>query len=320
MFRTCIGSLLLLGLSSNQQLHRPLSDRSFWNPQQLLKDEPISVWPEDAIQSPYVGHWKYWFRTKGMTSSTDDVIVSLLAVYPNFNVETLKHGEKQTCSKHFSYMDMGCGIGSSLLCVAHALRPHRSIGIEAQSQSVLLLQRTLDELPPDTDRPMITCLHQDLRQLSMDDYGSMWNTFDLITANPPYAKLEEGTLPIDPQRRSARFELRGGIEEYMLTGRRLLKDDGRMIFSFWSRDDERVIQAVAAAKLHIHRKIHIKMGKGGTMGSNVYIVHPQPRAMEAEGVSDQQLDITRNPETGGLCPTYTEIRMLLNLASRPLKR
>ena len=313
-------SLLLFVLSrwttsSNQQLHRPLSDRLFWTPQHLLKNEP-SVWPEDAIQCPYVGHWKYWFRKNGMVSSTDDVIVSLLAVYPNFNVETLEHGEKQTCSEHFSYMDMGCGIGSSLLCVAHALRPHRSIGVEAQSQSVLLLQRTLDELS-DTDCPLITCMHQDLRELSADDHVSLRESFDLITANPPYAKLEEGTLPNDPQRRSARFELRGGIEDYLLTARRLLKNDGRMILSFWSRDDERVIEAVAAANLYIHRKIHIKMGKR-TTGSNVYVVKRQQPIIGI--ISNQLLDITRNPETGSLCPTYTDIRMLLNLASRPLKR
>jgi hypothetical protein len=35
---------------------------------------------------------------------------------------------------------------------------------------------------------------------------------DLITANPPYAPLQSGTLCKDAQRRSARFELRGGVE------------------------------------------------------------------------------------------------------------
>ena len=304
--------------SSNQQLHRPVSDRLFWDPQQLLKNEAMSVWPEDAIQCPYVGQWNYWFRKNGMVSSTDDVIVSLLAVYPNFNMETLEHGEKQTCPELFSYMDMGCGIGSSLLCVAHALRPHRSIGVEAQSQSVLLLRRTLDELPDTADRPMITCMHQDLRELSTDDHVSLWGSFDLITANPPYAKLEEGTLPNDPQRRSARFELRGGIEDYLLTARRLLKQDGRIIISFWSRDDERVIQAVTAANLYIHRKIEIKMGKKGVTGSNVYVLQPQPIEMQNEN-SHQRLDITRHSETGSLSSTYGQIRLLLNLASRPLK-
>jgi tRNA1(Val) A37 N6-methylase TrmN6 len=38
-----------------------------------------------------------------------------------------------------------------------------------------------------------------------------------------------GTLCKDAQRRSARFELRGGIEDYLLTAQEMLAADGRFV-------------------------------------------------------------------------------------------
>jgi hypothetical protein len=60
-----------------------------------------------------------------------------------------------------TYVDLGSGIGSTLLIVAHWLRsslvrdeqtiqPIQALAVEAQAQSVALLKRTLEELPPCT--------------------------------------------------------------------------------------------------------------------------------------------------------------------------
>jgi hypothetical protein len=308
--------MIVLPIFGSNQLHRPIKDQLFWNPARILAQEPVvTAWPDDAINSAYVGKWSYYYRRAGMQTSTDDHIVSLLAIYPNLDVKgrTITLGQKQ--QQPTRYVDLGCGIGSSLLTVAHELKPIESLGIEAQAQSYTLLQRTLDELPQH-ERPPIACIRKDLRELALADI--LPGTCDLVTANPPYARLEEGTLPKDPQRRSARFELRGGVEEYMLRASNLLKNDvGRFVMSFWNRDDARVEAAAAAAGLCVHRKIEIIMG---ATGSNVYEMRHHGSEQLRQPPDVQQLDITRDPTSGGgLHQNYLLIRAALNLAPRPLK-
>lgn len=305
-------------ITGSNQLHRPVKDQLFWNPTRILSHEPpVTDVPEDAIKSPYIGSWSYYYRQAGMQTSTDDHIVSLLAIYPDLNVKgrSISLGNKQ--HRPTLYVDLGCGIGSSLLTIAHELSPIHSLGIEAQAQSFALLRRTLDELPQHEQSP-IACIHKDLREITYADIAP--ESCDLLTANPPYARLEAGTLPKDPQRRSARFELRGGIEDYMFQASKILKkDDGRFVLSFWNRDDERVTAAASAAGLLIHRKVEIIMG---TTGSNVYeLRHPQQNQDQPrQHTSVQQLDLTRDPTSGGgLHPNYLLIRNALKLAPRPLK-
>jgi hypothetical protein len=303
------------------------------------------------VKAPYVGGFSYWYRTRGMQTSTDDVIVTLLAIYPDATVDNddgngggrLLPGPRAAPPE--VYVDLGCGIGSSLLVVAHELRPALSVGVEAQPQSVQLLARTLQELgtgcgtdatPPSP--PRITCVHADLRDFTRDSKRDSSSTDTvlgrcaLITANPPYAKLEEGTLPQDPQRCSARFELRGGVEDYTQAASRLLlrRDNngdgatttatGRLVLSFWTRDHERVVQAAAAAGLRIHRQVDIDMGHHG---SSVYDMRPQTTGTgggDDPGPNVQTWRIQRDPVTGRMADTYKQIRTLLHLHPRPLRR
>ena len=124
--------------------------------------------------------WDYWYRRDGMQTSTDDVIVALVAAYPEIvalksngssspDLSSLIWSEsKATESAVNSYVDLGCGIGSTLLLVANILRPKIfSLGIEAQQQSVSMLQRTISELP--VGAPQINIVHKDLRELLKRD-------------------------------------------------------------------------------------------------------------------------------------------------------
>lgn len=68
--------------------------------------------------------------------------------------------------------------------------------------------------------------------------SSLFGKVDLVTANPPYAQLGTGTLPRDSQRLAARFETRGGVEDYCLVASKLIAEGtGRFILAFWNRDD-----------------------------------------------------------------------------------
>jgi tRNA1(Val) A37 N6-methylase TrmN6 len=118
------------------------------------------------------------------------------------------------------YVDLGCGVGSTLLLVSNTLRPQLSLGVEAQEQSACLLRRTLSELPDGA--PNIDIIHKDLRDILKTDLlnnvirensningvkeelsglidsnnvGSNYElsgNCNLITANPPYAALQSG--------------------------------------------------------------------------------------------------------------------------------
>ena len=396
--------LLLNSLSSSNKLQATKRDAKFWNTNRILHDEPNGQWPSDALNCPYINNndveetgmssWDYWYRRDGMQTSTDDVIVALVAAYPE--IEALKSNgssspdlssliwseSKATESAVNSYVDLGCGIGSTLLLVANILRPKIfSLGIEAQQQSVSMLQRTISELP--VGAPQINIVHKDLRELlkrdceirvegaggaaasqahsskessyfdrdgkkNIDGVDQLIGRCDLITANPPYAPLQSGTLCKDAQRRSARFELRGGVEEYLMTAKALLSPEGRFVLAFWSRDHERVRKAVSSADLRIARRFDVLMGQSGRTSPHLsvyevrpaYFGHSEDRPDSSSSPSCRsdlksspnansfiheeyevlQLDITRDPITGGLSKNYESIRKLMKCANRPLKQ
>jgi len=182
-----------------------------------------------------------------MKTSADDILVAYLACLVSPKDKPIQR-----------YVDLGCGIGSTLLVVAHHLRPVESIGIEAQTQSYTLLSRTLEGIHQmEGNGVNVTAIHSDLRSVDI-----LTGSVDLITANPPYAPLRSGTLCKDAQRRSARFEMRGGVEDYFLAARRLLTLDGRLIVSFWAQrgGDMRVRSSAHRAQLVILRRVAVKMG------------------------------------------------------------
>lgn len=341
----------LLWVSSSIKLQAPKNDARFWNRNRILMDEPRGQWPDDAVNSPYVGPWSYWYRTKGMQTSTDDVIVAFVAAYPdldeNSRTPSISSFRKSSNAEIRCYADLGCGIGSTLLLVAHLLRPTKfSIGIEAQEQSARLLQRTLHELP--NDAPDVRVAHADLRTVLMDSVnnGTESDTIkpfsilpiesvahretlvgrcDLITANPPYAALQTGTLCQDAQRRSARFELRGGIEDYLMTAKAMLSPSGRFVVAFWSRDDDRVQKAVeSVGDLHVYRRFDVLMGEADRNDPHlsVYDIRFKHSSIypSIPGSEIKILDITRDRATGGLNKNYEMIKNMLSCASRPLKR
>ena len=352
MYRSLHAAILLTFLVAHAKLQAPKKDLKFWNNGRILSDEPRGQWPVDSVKCLYVQDWSYWFRKKGMQTSTDDVIVAFVASYPEFGTSSSLLNDPIICSdmkavdsKVNCYVDLGCGVGSTLLLVSSVLRPKVfSIGVEAQEQSVRLLQRTIQELP--NDAPLIMVAHEDIRGLNpksviqMDNVDSsqsisplesllpnqsLAGQCDLITANPPYAPLQSGTLCKDSQRRSARFELRGGVEEYLVTAEALLSASGRFVLAFWSRDDDRVMKAVAAVEtLEVHRRFDVLMGESGRSDPHlsVYDIRfksPNDGSIVAKQCEISKLDITRDPVTMGLNNNYKAIRSLLGCAARPLK-
>ena len=149
-------------------------------------------WPTDARCVEFVGSWKYWHRERGHQTTTDDVLVAYMALFPQEKLPCLTQGPPVR-----TYVDLGCGIGSTLFLVAQTLRQARAVGIEAQAQSALLAARSARE----TGCSTITVVHEDIRAfLSGDEpllppLDSLPGNCDLATANPPYAPLTIGPYP-----------------------------------------------------------------------------------------------------------------------------
>ncbi|MBL4683877.1 MAG: SAM-dependent methyltransferase [Nannocystaceae bacterium] len=201
-------------------------------------------WPDDAVSDRLIGDWHVWQRRGGHRTGTDDVLTAWFAAWRFGSVPA-------------RYLDLGCGIGSVLLMTAHRLRPTLCTGVEAQPQSVRMARRAVAELP--SGAPVFTIIHRDFREFvrGKDDPAC-----DLITGSPPYFPVSSGVLPADPQRRACRFEIRGGIEGYCETAARWLTPTGRFYFVFQTTWNQRVLDAVAAAGLHLYARVDAKMREG----------------------------------------------------------
>ena len=113
-----------------------------------------------------------------MKTSADDVLVAYISCLFSQSSKPINR-----------YIDLGCGIGSTLLLVAHELTPCHAIGIEAQEQSYQLARKSIDAINASSTASSLTVVHRDLR-----DHGMEPNSAQLITANPPYSPMLSGTL------------------------------------------------------------------------------------------------------------------------------
>ena len=267
-----------------------------------------SAFPSDAVRMPFVGDWHYYSRPRGMLTSSDDVLVATVACSPQ-----LVFGERgQGCAlvPPMRYCDLGCGIGSSLLLVAHASRPNYSLGVEVQEVSYQMVSRAVRELP---EPPCIEVVHADLRSLS-----SPLQPFDLVTANPPYLPASSGTRPADAQRSMARFELHGGVEDYCLAAQRLLSRDGRFVLACWYLMRDRVERAAARSGLNVGRRLDVIGGAHGATTPHLSIWELHHCDNPPRPVVEATLDITRTA-AGGLNPAYKALCAAMNMRPRPLQ-
>ena len=259
-----------------------------------------------------------------MMTSTDDVFVSMSAIYGDSLSDIIKqlndnnnndhnHNINNTINK---YIDLGTGIGSILLIVANKLRPNVSIGLEAQKISVSILQKTLSELP--SDAPNISTHLIDIRYV-LNDFPELYQSIDLLTGNPPYLPTTTGRFPKDQQRQEARFETRGGIEDYCLVASQLLSHNGKFVCSFPTKDFNRVELAAKQSDLIITRRYDLLMGIPSRDISIFNMIKKSNNVSTLNEMIIEQINIQRDKETKSLSKLYVACRKLLQLNKRPLK-
>jgi tRNA1Val (adenine37-N6)-methyltransferase len=190
-------------------------------------------------------------KRKGHRVASDDILLAWAAV--------------RACPTAERVLDLGSGKGAVALLLLHRLlsaSKHRGehghaarvIGVEALAPSHDLAMRNA------ALNGLADCYEPRLGDLRDPTVLAGELPFDLITGAPPFKQLGSGVLPRDEQRAAGRFELRGGIREYVAAAALQLAPEGKVVLlmdgSAPSRT--RAVDALVTAGLHPHVFLAVK--------------------------------------------------------------
>jgi tRNA1Val (adenine37-N6)-methyltransferase len=82
---------------------------------------------------------------------------------------------------------------------------------------------------------------------------SLFTSFDVLIANPPYRKVNTGRINTDNLRAKSRHELEGSLEEFIEISSKLLKDKGKLYLIFLAERLNELLNLMT--KNHIEPKI-----------------------------------------------------------------
>ncbi len=219
-------------------------------------------------------------RRRGHRSATDDVLATASAI--------------AAMPAAAAVLDLGCGHGTVTLLLSGLLPSASFVSVEVQEVSHALLGRNirLNGL-----QSRVRSVLGDLRSLRLEE------RFDLVTGTPPFMPIGSGILPKDPQRAAGRFELRGGVEDYLVTGRRHLATAGRVSVLMDGAQDARCRSAFKTAGLHLHcvrsfvprpgRAVRYRAYVGGLEPSSTAIVEEQLLVREEDGAYSEAMEALR---------------------------
>lgn len=199
------------------------------------------------------GDWRLFQKQVGHRWSLDDLVTAWIAT------------RRQDPGRAIRSLDLGCGLGSVLLAVAWKLPHARVLGIEAQPDRAAMGRRSI-AYNGVSDRCEI--LDGDLREVMglgtpASDGGLQGGPFELITGTPPYFPRGTGTESAKPHATPCRFEVRGGVEDYLEAAQRVLAPGGEIVVCTSALERDRVTFAIRELGLHLreHWDIVPRAGK-----------------------------------------------------------
>lgn len=150
--------------------------------------------------------------------------------------------------------ELGAGCGDASLAVA-ARAPGVVIdGLEAQPELASAARRRGGVFP---NLRMFT---GDVRR-PPPEMGP--GSYDLVMMNPPFFPRASGRLPPDPVRAAARFEMYGGLSDFLDGAARLLKKGGRLHLVFRPERGEEVKKGLADRGLGLVDWVTVLNRSGG---------------------------------------------------------
>jgi tRNA1(Val) A37 N6-methylase TrmN6 len=176
-------------------------------------------------------------RRRGHRAGSDDVVLAWTALH--------------ACPDATAVLDLGSGQATVAMLLASRLPSARVLSLEAQAVSHQLACRNV-ALNRLGDR--VLPVHGDLRAAEALGVGG---GFDLITGAPPFMPLGTGVLPQDPQRAAGRFELRGGVEDYLACAVPRLAPGGRAVILMDGLSAARTRAAIARVGLRVEQLVEV---------------------------------------------------------------
>jgi len=176
-------------------------------------------------------------------------------------------------------IDLGTGCGIIPLLIYDSAKNHTIYAVEIQDKLADIAERNvvLNHL-----ENKIHILHDDMRNLKDQFRGE---SFDVVTANPPYIPAGKGKLSAKDEQMLARHEINITLDNMILISSHLLKKRGR-IYLIHRADilipvimtlkkyqlEPKVLQFVYTIRNHHARRFLIEARKGG--GTELKIMTP----------------------------------------------
>jgi tRNA1(Val) A37 N6-methylase TrmN6 len=238
------------------------------------------------------GEWRIFQKQRGHRWSLDDLVTAWVAA---------RHGEELAARRA---LDLGCGLGSVLLMVAWRLVHADVTGIEAQADRAAMGRRSIRFNGVESRCRIID---GDLRDDSVLPADAR---FELITGTPPYFPRGTGTEPALPHAMPCRFEVRGGVEDYLLAASRWMSERGRVVLCSAALEAERIGPAANAAGLHVleHLVVIPREGKAPLVMVDVF-------GREASPLREQTL-VVRDAR-GQWTPKFSALRGAMGMPPTP---
>jgi tRNA1Val (adenine37-N6)-methyltransferase len=249
------------------------------------------------------GDWRLFQKQRGHRWSLDDLVTAWIAT--------------RTCdpTSRWRALDLGCGLGSVLLMVAWRLPRADVTGVEAQADRAAMGRRSIAWNGVE-DRCRI--VDGDLRDgvgaaAVASGAGDATGGFDVITGTPPYFPRGTGTEPVHAHAAPCRFELRGGVEDYLATAAAALAPGGWITVCTSTLERDRVEAGAAASGLarREHWEIVPREGKAALVAVDVLT------AGDGAPAAPSTHTLVVRDRAGAWTPAFREVREALGMPSRP---
>lgn len=245
------------------------------------------------------GDWRLFQKQRGHRWSLDDLVTAWVAT--------------RACDPTTPWraLDLGCGLGSVLLMVAWRLPAADVTGIEAQADRAAMGRRSIAwNGAAGRCRIVDGDLRDGLAGLAAPGAPAR---FDVITGTPPYFPRGTGTEPIHAHAAPCRFELRGGVDDYLAVAATALAPGGRITICSSTLERDRVVAGAAAADLRRceHWEIVPREGKAALVAVDV---------LDADAGADadcSQHTLVVRDRAGAWTPDFRAVRDALGMPSTP---
>jgi len=169
-----------------------------------------------------------------------------------FSADAVALAEFAQASATDTVLDLcsGCGVVPILLWQRSPFR--YGVGVELDAELTTLARRNVAQLHLENKIRMVK---RDIRFFGPDDLEDMSpvSRFDLITANPPYWRSDEGRLNPNLQKAAARHEIFLKLDEVFAAARRFLKPGGRLYLSHLESRKREILTNLERTGLVIRR-------------------------------------------------------------------